>query len=181
MPLVPERRSMGWFRGRRGAGVGVDGGRSGVVRMGILKDLIDLASRLGGPSGLCRRLSRAVAGHWSLGARGERAAWRHLSWRGYELVGRNMRLGGVEADLVLLAPDGATLVVVEVKALRDPGMHPAERVDWLKRRRLERFGDLLLRQRRHHGRGLRYDIVAVRPGRLWLCVEHLPGAWREGE
>lgn len=133
---------------------------------------------------LCRAAG-AVRRRWrrarGAGGRGERAAARWLARRGYELLGRNVRLGRIEADLVLMAPDGRTLVVAEVKTLSSNRMHPFERVDATKRRRLERFAALLMRQPEHRGRGVRFDIVGVRPGRWWMRVEHLPAAWRVGE
>ena len=50
--------------------------------------------------------------YWSLGRRGERAAARLLRSQGYRVLARNARVPMGEADLVCLAPDGKTVVVV---------------------------------------------------------------------
>ena len=52
----------------------------------------------------------------SLGALGEARAAEHLERRGYRIVGRNVRAGGVELDLI--ARRGLWLVFAEVKARR---------------------------------------------------------------
>ncbi len=100
----------------------------------------------------------------ALGRRGERAAEKALRRRGYRILARRLRTRGGEADLV--AVDGETVVLVEVKAsvaqsgAAAPLRTPAERVDGRKRRRLAgasaslRRGDL---SRRPH----RIDVVAV--------------------
>ena len=50
-----------------------------------------------------------------LGRRGERLAERHYRRAGHRLIARNLRLGRREIDLLMLAPDGGTLVLIEVK------------------------------------------------------------------
>lgn len=50
-----------------------------------------------------------------LGARGEREAERYLASRGYQVIGRNLRMHSGEIDLLCVAPDERTIVVVEVK------------------------------------------------------------------
>jgi putative endonuclease len=63
--------------------------------------------------GLCRRSDRDP-----LGEAGERLAARHLKRHGYRIIGRNLRVPMGEADLLAVAPDGETVVLVEVKARR---------------------------------------------------------------
>ena len=126
------------------------------------------------------------------GRLGERAAAAHLQRLGYELLGRNLRTGAGEIDVI--AADRATIVFVEVKTTVAPGQWPdrdaaAERLG----RALERIGG---RQRRRlrglaldwlrsqpaavrSGRELRFDAVAVvldGDGRV-LALEHLEAAW----
>lgn len=129
-----------------------------------------------------------------LGARAEQAAARWYRRRGYEVLGTNVRLAGAEADIVLRAPGVDLLVIVEVKALAGSKMHPAERVDHHKRRHLERLAAMLLAAPRHRGWGVRFDVIAMRPGPWltrapWLAhvplvrtfawhLEHIPSAWR---
>lgn len=71
-----------------------------------------------------------------LGDWGEAEAARHLEAKGLRIVGRQVRTGLGEIDLV--AFDGETLVFIEVKALRRAlgGVDPAENVHAGKRRRL---------------------------------------------
>ncbi|HMN97152.1 MAG TPA: YraN family protein [Phycisphaerales bacterium] len=130
----------------------------------------------------------------------ERAAARWCGRRGWTVIARNLRRAGAEADLVLESASKRLLVVVEVKALGGDRMHPAERVDAPKRRRLERLGASLLSEPRRRGWRLRFDVLALRPrpwarplvrhpallrlpvlGDLAWRVEHIAGAWREGE
>lgn len=82
---------------------------------------------------------------------------------------------------MLLTPDGRTVVVAEVKTLASDAIDPRERVDVAKRRRLERFALSLLRQPRHRHRGVRFDVLAVRPRWYGLEVTHVVHAWTEGE
>ncbi len=98
----------------------------------------------------------------------EAAAGDYLAARGYRVVGRNLRRGRGELDLV--AWDGGILVFVEVRG-RAPGACalPEETVDPRKRARLVSAAEAYLA-------GLdaappcRFDLVAVELGEL------LPGA-----
>ncbi|MBW2714474.1 MAG: YraN family protein, partial [Deltaproteobacteria bacterium] len=54
-----------------------------------------------------------------LGAEGERRAADHLAARGYRIIARNVRAGGVEMDLI--ARRGPLVVFVEVKTRREGG------------------------------------------------------------
>jgi putative endonuclease len=60
-----------------------------------------------------------------LGEAGERVAARHLKRAGYRVLGRNLRVPMGEADLLAIAPDGETVVLVEVKARRVGGPEDA--------------------------------------------------------
>jgi putative endonuclease len=53
-----------------------------------------------------------------LGPAGERLAARHLRKSGYRVLGRNLRVPMGEADILALAPDERTVVLVEVKSRR---------------------------------------------------------------
>lgn len=53
-----------------------------------------------------------------LGPAGERLAVKHLKRSGYRVLGRNLRVPMGEADILALAPDGQTVVLVEVKSRR---------------------------------------------------------------
>jgi putative endonuclease len=91
------------------------------------------------------------------GRAGEDLAVAYLQLVGMRTVARNVRLGGVEVDVV--ADDGATRVLVEVR-LRTRGDFggAAATVDRRKRQRLVRAARSLEQQGRSR---LRVDVVAV--------------------
>ena len=105
----------------------------------------------------------------ALGAAGERRAARLLKRGGYSIVDRNVRLPIGEADLVCLAPDRATIVVVEVKTRRRGAglsvlgetVPPEASVHSKKRRKLRSIARVLARVNGWEGRPLRIDVVAV--------------------
>lgn len=103
----------------------------------------------------------------------------HLSAMGWRILGRQVRLGRLEVDLVALDPaPPAELVVVEVRARgrRDFGL-PEETLDRAKRTALRRAVHALRdASRLPDGTplphvGLRVDLVAVEPARV---TGHLP-------
>jgi putative endonuclease len=63
----------------------------------------------------------------ALGRRGEDLAHRYLRRRGYTIVARNYRLASGEAEADLIAWDGGTLVIVEVKTRRSEAFGPPDR------------------------------------------------------
>ena len=104
-----------------------------------------------------------------LGREGEDRAAAHLEQRGYRILERNVRAGGVEIDLV--AARGRLVVFVEVKARRARGFGgPLDAVDQRKRRRLVEGARAWLRERRHAFHRARFDVVA--------CQVDDTGAWR---
>ena len=56
-----------------------------------------------------------------VGRQGERIAARWLRKHRYKVIGRNVHAGVGEADIVCIAPDRKTLVIVEVKTRRLTG------------------------------------------------------------
>ena len=80
------------------------------------------------------------------------------------ILHRNLAIGGGEADLVTLDPDGRTVVLVEVKTRAASALPPEESVDHRKRRRLRRVADWLQRDGRYPDAPIRFDIVAI----VWL-------------
>jgi putative endonuclease len=113
-----------------------------------------------------------------LGRAGERHAAKLLKRAGYRILGRNVRVRNGEADLVCEAPDGDTIVVVEVKTRR-PGaaesvqgaaVPPEASVHSAKRRKLLAVAETLVRANGWRGRPVRIDVVAVE----WLEGHHPP-------
>ncbi|MEL7473751.1 MAG: YraN family protein [Planctomycetota bacterium] len=101
----------------------------------------------------------------STGQAGERAAERFLRRQGYRVVDRNLHIGPGEADLVCLAPDARTLVIVEVKAKRrddrDRTPPPEANITATKRRTLAGIARAVVRRTNWRGRPVRIDVVAV--------------------
>ena len=103
-----------------------------------------------------------------LGAEGEQRAARHLCRRGWRILGRNVRAGGVEIDLV--ATRGATLAFVEVKTRRSRGHGaPEEAVDARKQARLVRGAAAWLRSQRRRFARVRFDVI--------VCEVDATGTW----
>ena len=96
----------------------------------------------------------------------------HLEAAGWRLLGRRLRVGRDEIDLLAIDPGPpAALVVVEVRwrRSRDFGL-PEETIDGRKRARLHRAG-FAVRDSGHLGNGapvpslpLRFDLIVVEPG-----------------
>lgn len=114
-----------------------------------------------------------------LGHEAEAQAAEYLKAKGYNILALRLRTKGGEIDV--LAKDGDTVVVVEVKArasLNDSlySITPA------KRKRLTNAGWALMAEPEIAGLGtgatltLRFDMVAVAPG---LEPLHIEDAWRE--
>ncbi|MEL6795996.1 MAG: YraN family protein [Planctomycetota bacterium] len=101
-----------------------------------------------------------------VGRRGERVAASYLKRRGFRVLGRNVHVGVGEADLVCLSPDGASIVVVEVKARTASAgsRRPESQVGRAKRRKLRQVAEVVHRRfgaRSRSVRGIRVDVVAV--------------------
>jgi len=111
----------------------------------------------------------------SRGAAGEALAAAYLELAGYEVVGRNVRLGGVEVDL--LASDGPVRVMVEAKYRgRSDYGGAALAVDHAKRGRLLRAARALEAE---SGRAVRIDVVAVELAEGGAIVRHYRNAVTE--
>ncbi len=106
----------------------------------------------------------------ALGAEGEERAARHLARRGYRIVGRNLRAGGVEIDLV--CRHRTTWVFVEVKTRRSSRFGRArESLGERQQSRLVRAAAAWLAERPDRRRlRVRFDLVA--------CELHDDGQWR---
>jgi putative endonuclease len=112
----------------------------------------------------------------ALGAYGERVAAAHLVDAGMAIVERNWRCDIGEIDI--LARDGDTLVVCEVKTRRGTEYGtPLEKVTRDKSERLRRLAARWMALNDVHPGDVRIDLVAVvRPPRGRAEVEHVRGA-----
>ncbi|TQK75422.1 putative endonuclease [Rarobacter incanus] len=97
----------------------------------------------------------------NLGRGGEDHVAMYLAERGWVIVERNWRCRYGELDIIAL--DGATLVVVEVKTRSSLTFgHPAEAVDGRKLARIRRLTGLWLAQAEHPAYdAVRIDVAAV--------------------
>ena len=114
----------------------------------------------------------------SLGEQGEQAAARFLKRQGYKIIDRGCRSKVGEIDLVAL--DGETIVLVEVKTRRtDAGGPPAEAVGPAKQRRLTRAALAYLKARGLLEQRARFDVVAViwPSGASEPTIQHLKNAF----
>ena len=115
--------------------------------------------------------------HLDLGADGEARAAAHLEGRGYRIVARNVRAGGVELDLV--ARRGEVIAFVEVKTRRSRAFGaPEEAVDGRKRARLVRGAAAWLREHPVRAAQPRFDVIVCEPDpqRGWR-LRHLEAAF----
>jgi putative endonuclease len=113
-----------------------------------------------------------------LGARGEAVAADWLRQQGLEILDQNWRGPAGEIDLV--ARDGATLVVVEVKTRSGTGFGAATAaVTASKYARLRRLAAQWIEQHQLHPDDIRIDVIGIllRPGRA-AEVDHIAGAYR---
>jgi putative endonuclease len=131
-----------------------------------------------------RRTDREGDPRRALAARGEQRAATYLAERGYRIVGRNVRAGGVELDLVAERAGLVVFVEVKTRSSRSRGA-PEEAVDARKRARLVRAAAAWLHERRPGGRAprrVRFDVVAceVCPDG-GLALRHWEGAFEAGD
>jgi putative endonuclease len=123
--------------------------------------------------------------HLLLGQRGEDAAWFHLRGLGYTVVARRWRTERLAGDLDLVAWDGPTLVLFEVKtrtaASREAAFAPAETaVDPHKQRILRKMASAYLRQFPSPTRAsiaVRFDILSVYQLPTGIEFDHIPNAF----
>jgi putative endonuclease len=122
---------------------------------------------------LIKRAARkpaTLAPHLALGRRGERLAASHLRRAGYRLVasnfklnvGRNLRGALVQAEIDLVAYEGATLCFVEVKTRASERFAaPEANVDLRKQRQVTRAARAYRRLLGISRAPYRYDVVSV--------------------
>lgn len=114
--------------------------------------------------------AKPLAPHLDLGRRGELLAADFLRARGFELVASNFKLGVgrnrrgalVEAEIDLVAYEGATLCFVEVKTrASDRFAAPEANVDLRKQRQITRAARAYRRAFGLAAAPYRYDVVSV--------------------
>lgn len=124
-----------------------------------------MRSALGRALAMIRSVERPA--HLRTGRRGEKAAARYLRARKYKVLRRNLRTPVGEVDLLCLAPDRRTIVVVEVKTRSAaagslaPHVAPELALNAAKRKKLLAITRDLIRHRRWSGRTVRIDLIAI--------------------
>lgn len=103
--------------------------------------------------------------HLRAGEHGEDAAFFYLQRQGFTVVARRWRSARLPGDLDLVAWDGDTLVIVEVKTRSRHDMAPADAaVDRHKQQQLRRMAAAYLHQLPEAHRSsiaVRFDVLAV--------------------
>ena len=116
-----------------------------------------------------------MAEHIELGREGEEQARKLLKSKGYKILECNWRCHFGELDII--AKDGKTLVVVEVKTRRTSYYgEPELAVNRKKQKNIVRMADTYIRQ---NGIDLevRFDIISVVIGSGQCMINHIPDAF----
>jgi putative endonuclease len=138
------------------------------------------------------RAAATARAYAELGRRGEALATEHLKQNGYRIVaanfslpiGRNLRDMVVNAEIDLVAYDGATLCFVEVKTrASDDFAPPQANVDLRKRRQISRAAWAYRRMLGLMNAAYRYDVVTVvaKPDGSDPRIEVLKGFWSDAQ
>jgi len=99
-----------------------------------------------------------MAAHNELGKWGEDLATEYLQEKGYEILERDWKSGHHDLDIV--AKDGNTLVVVEVKTRRNRLFgDPEEAIDYKKRQSLQSAINHYVKT--HRANSVRFDIISI--------------------
>jgi putative endonuclease len=99
----------------------------------------------------------------AVGRKAEDRAAAYLLEQGFTIITRRFTIQGGEIDLIAL--EGDTLVFVEVRLRKSPGMSPEETVDHRKRQRLARAADTYIAQMGEK-RDIRFDLIAIEGDQL---------------
>lgn len=113
----------------------------------------------------------ARSDHIRLGKTGERIAVRYLRSLGYDILGRDVKLNSAEIDI--LARDGGTFVLTEVKTLRyRKGMDwkPVQQFTEEQKKRQYRARKELIRKFEDADFPFRHDFIGILMGR-WFPLE----------
>lgn len=94
----------------------------------------------------------------AFGKKGEDEAAAYLKAKGYVILERNWRIRHKEVDIIAL--DGETLVIVEVKTRETAGDTPADLIDYRKRLNLLYAGEAYIRKKKME-REIRFDLILI--------------------
>ncbi|RMG59846.1 MAG: YraN family protein, partial [Deltaproteobacteria bacterium] len=112
----------------------------------------------------------------SLGLEAEDAACRFLQEKGFQLIERNVR--SLSGEIDVLARDGRTLVVVEVRRRSAPSVvSTGELVPPAKRRKIVQVAREVVGKYMRPGDSLRFDVVVVTDEGGALSCLHIESAF----
>jgi putative endonuclease len=114
------------------------------------------------------------------GRRSERVAAGYLRKKGFRLLAANVADRRGELDLLALDPDGATVVVVEVRSVSGTDPHlAAETVDARKQRKIAAAALRFVARRKLLNVNVRLDVLALAwpPAAKEPRILHIPGAF----
>lgn len=118
---------------------------------------------------------KEIAQPYRLGLRGEDLAASYLESKGYKILDRRKRIGGIEIDIIASA--SGLIVFMEVKTrASDRLASPEQAVDQKKQRRMIAAADLYVRER-NLSCEVRFDIVSVVANPLQEDIRHIEGAF----
>lgn len=117
-----------------------------------------------------------TGGRQALGREAESFVARELERRGFALLGRNVRVGRLEIDLI--ARRGSLIVICEVRARRsDAFMSPAESLDRRKLERIRRAATMWLAHSGLRNVDVRLDVASVVYDGTTPHLEYYEGAF----
>ena len=109
------------------------------------------------------------------GNEGEQAACDYLVKKGWKIIGRNVRCGRNEIDII--ARRRKTIAFIEVKRRSSTAFgQPAEAVNREKQRRIAQAAALYMQQENLQGADVRFDVIEVLPGEM----RHIEAAFDAG-
>lgn len=116
-----------------------------------------------------------MAQHNDLGRRGEDIAASYLRDKGYTILDRNWHYGDIEIDII--ARDGDTLVLVEVKTRSSDYFHtPEHAVDYRRKRRMTIAMNVYCKRIAFDG-DHRYDVIGIVLNDEKCDIKHYEGAF----
>jgi len=92
---------------------------------------------------------------------GERHPKKYLQREGWRIVGKNIRFGNDELDILAVTPDEQTLMIVEVRSTAQWNKLPKRTVGSSKRSALLSMAKLLRGRASQYGCCLRVDLITV--------------------
>ena len=123
--------------------------------------------------------SKRWAQDLAIGRRGEDIAHRYLQAKGYSVVHRNYKTPGAKAEADLVAWDGDTLVIIEVKTRTSEQYGPPERnINRVKELKVITAGEHYARRVDVPQERLRFDAISIVLLGETIKVEHFPGSIR---